>query len=179
MKVRYFEGFLHHLVDRSAHPGVRKVETLAEAGMVEHGGDMYTPVGLKLTLADGAQVVLRMVRGAPAGGDKPGMPERFDPAAMPAGWLDGWLDGTELAIGSGPAKAAHVEHDLKLLLERAGNAEVAKVQTFGEWGGSDKPAGLKVSCADGSDIFVTFLRAVPAGDRMDRHRDYEIPAVML
>jgi hypothetical protein len=178
VKVRYFEGFLKHLIEQSAHPGIPKVETLSEAGIVEHAGDNYTPVGLKLTLADGAQVVLRMVRGAPAGGNRDGMPDVFDPAALPAGWMDGWLDGVALSTGR-PAKVSAVEADLKLLLERSGNAEVAQVRTFAEWGKSDKPVGLKVSYADGSDIYVHVFKATPAGDRLDRHADYDIPARML
>jgi len=179
VKVRYFEGFLKHLIEQSAHPGIGKVETLREAGIVEHGGDAYVPVGLKLTLADGAQVVLRMVRGAPAGGNKPNMPDAFDPSAMPPGWMDGWLDGVELAAGRRPSKVSAVEADLKVLLERSGNAEVATVQTFKESGNGYKPVGLKVGCADGSDIFVHFFKAAPAGDRLDRHADYEVPASML
>ena len=180
MKVRYFEGLAKHLIEQSAHPGVARVETLREAGIVEHSGDSYTPVGLKLALADGAQVVLRMVRGAPAGGDREGQPDTFDPAALPAGWLDGWLDGADLAMGRGKAKVAAVEADLKLLLERSGNGEVKAVETFAEWGKSpDKAAGLKVACADGADIFVLFLKAAPAGDRLDRHADYTIPPSML
>jgi len=179
VKVRYFEGFLKHLIEQSAHPGVTKVETLREAGIIEHGGDVYTPVGLKLALADGAQVVLRLVRGSPPGGDKAGTPDTFDATTMPPGWMDGWLDGAELAVGR-PTKIPAIEADLKLLLARSRNAEVKSVQTIAEWGKSpDKTVGLVVKCVDGADIFVHFLKAAPAGDRLDRHADYAIPAAML
>lgn len=180
MKVRYFEGFLKHLIEQAEHPGVAKVATLREAGIVEDGGEVYTPVGLKLALSDGAQVILRLVRGSPRGGDKAGAPDAFDPTTLPAGWMDGWLDGAELVLGHGATKIPAIEADLKLLLTRSRNAEVKEVQTFAEWGKSlDKTVGLIVRCVDGADIFVHFLKAAPAGDRLDRHADYAIPAAML
>lgn len=71
MKVSYFAGLAAHLL--RLHPDVAKVETLAEAGVT---GPDWHPSWLKVTLTDGAAVVLNIAR-QPSDNEAPGKPDTF------------------------------------------------------------------------------------------------------
>lgn len=137
MKVRYFEGLAQHLLTQSGHPTVKAVEATQDPG-------------LRVVFTGGGGVTLRFVRGSADRGEQADAPEVFDAAAL-AGSV-GPVDGPP------SLNPAAVEQLLKTLLLQCGHDGIKGVQTFTEWGKTTKPHGLRVECADGSEIYATFPR---------------------
>ena len=52
---------------------------------------------------------------------------------------------------------------------------ITRVSTFAEAGYTDKPAGVVVGCADGSQIFVQFVGTAPDGGNYPEEPHYYLP----
>lgn len=70
---------------------------------------------------------------------------------------------------------------MKDLIKGADHPEITHVETFAEGGFTDKPVGLRIRFASGSDIFVQFVRTSPPGgddhsrpERIVTRPDYQV-----
>lgn len=67
---------------------------------------------------------------------------------------------------------AYAEGDQDGVAQRS---RIVSVQTFAEAGLTDKPAGLKIACADGSAVFVQFVGTSPDGGNYPEQPHYYLP----
>lgn len=129
MDVREFEGWLAGLL--AAQPW---------AGDVTRWSVSAGPKPVGITLA--GKVNMQMV-----GGDQKAPP--LDPAAAgtpavvdaPANSPSGWADAIVAAVTA------------------AALPRITTAQTYAQWGGTSKPAGVRVQFGDGSEVFGTLLDA--------------------
>lgn len=161
MKVNYFAGLAQHLVEQCGHPAIKSVESTEHPGM-------------KVNFRGGGGVQMRFVRSSPDRGEDESLPERFTPTDLAS-----CHETTHPVDGPTSLRVEEFEQVMKNLLASAGHNGITRVQTYKEWGKSGKPAGLRVECADGSEIFASFQRAWgPHGDQPSVP-DYTIPEELL
>ncbi|MFY1656929.1 hypothetical protein [Micromonospora sp. WMMD1274] len=129
MIVREFEGWLADLL--AAQPWVRQVSRWSTGGGPK-------PVGVTLNGRIDIQLVGGDQKAPPLDPDNAGTasPVEATPGQPPA-----WADAIVAAISA------------------AGLPRVAVAETYAQWGGSSKPAGMRVQFTDGSEVFGTVLNA--------------------
>lgn len=138
MKIRYFEAWTMHVL--SAQPWVRTARTFAAAGVDK-------PVGVAIELASGPPALIQFVRASPS-------------IAVPGDWPEQWTDADALPVepvDAKPSSPKELAAGVAAALTAAAHPDVLAVETFDDWGKSNKPAGVRVACRDGSEIFGTVL----------------------
>lgn len=144
MRPARFQSFAVDTLRQAAHPLVKEVATLSEAGDSKH------PFGVAVQLASGGELRWQVI-GESAPGDKYDQPEVPVEGESPMALIDG---------GDLPAKAdkAAGEAWLAGLLSSAGSRELATIE---QWSRRDdaKPGhhGLTVRCHSGAKVYVRAL----------------------
>lgn len=135
MQVRYCEGWLASLL--GSQPWVQQVNRWSTGGGPK-------PVGL--TINGTTQV--QLVRGAPT---TPTVGEQ------PDDWDDADIGGiTEVQA---PAGKADWDRAIAELVTAAAHPLVKEAQTYGQWGKTTKPLGVRIAFVDGAEVFASFIDA--------------------
>lgn len=140
MRVRYFEGWLAHLL--ADQQWVSMVARFTEGGP--------KPVGLAADpTPGGVSVVVQIVRGGTSAG--PAV------ADAPETWPGSEAEVAQVAVPRPPESAAEWAEAIAVVLAGAHHPDVKDVATYGVPADGKRRPGVRVSFADGSDIFTTVL----------------------
>lgn len=85
---------------------------------------------------------------------------QFVKAESGQAWAGGWEQPAPApAVSAAPSDAVSWAAALAQVIDAGQHPGVKQVQTYAEWGGSSKPAGVRVELVDGSQMYGTVLDA--------------------
>lgn len=169
MRCEPFEDLVKAGLQQVGHPHIQGIRNFEDAGYIK-------PSGLAIRLDDGHTVYVQFVRASPPGGDTDGWAEKKH--------LHRPVDGRKMAPAVNPktgqqpnpnVKVGELERLLKKAIEALDHQEIANIQTYAEAGLTAKPAGLKVTFVDGSEIYAMFVGVAPPGANTFTHPEYRVP----
>ena len=176
MRCEPFADLLLRLLENSGNEQIKAVRTFTESGF-------HKQVGVEVTTLDGFTTYIQIVRTSAPGGDR-----------------DNWADSNEHKATSAPRtfkplqadvkagvksaapklKIRDMEAAIKALLVAADHPDFGDVQTYEEAElATSKPHGIKVTCADGSNLFAMFYGVTPPGATKPSHPEYQMPKEYL
>ncbi|GGM27939.1 hypothetical protein GCM10011608_10960 [Micromonospora sonchi] len=133
MKIRYCEGWLAALLAFQPWAG-EVVRWSVEGGP--------KPVGLTFA----GRIRLQLALGGTTDASHDGQPRDWDggPVRSPA-------------VDASPRTPVEWADALAQAATGAAHPGVKSVETYAQWGGSTKPGGLRIVCADGAEIFGSLI----------------------